>query len=166
MKLLPTEDLVYKTKLKEDEVLRRLSNYIELDNALIFKMLGSTKSYRGKIDGQTFNMRRIVRYREHSIIPQITGVVERDIEGTIIRVKMRLSVIGVAILCICFGALAMYLPTLIKELPEMYQPAAGRLMPFVTMIVTYAIALGIFKNESNNSKWDLKTLFEAKIMEE
>lgn len=101
MKFLPTENITYKTRLKEDEIIRRLSDCIEPEKTFRFGIFssGSTKSYEGKINGQTFNIKRIISYR-NSFLPRINGVIERDFDGLTIKVKMRLHTFVIVFLCI------------------------------------------------------------------
>lgn len=166
MKYLPAENIVYKTKLKEEEILKRLSGIIEPKKTFRFgeSSNGGSKPYEGQINDHSFDIQRIISYR-NSFLPRINGIVERDFDGVTIKVKMRLHVFVIVFLGIfgsgfvlaCLGLLAM----LIRRSEFNIEP----LFPFGMLIFVYLLALGGFKSESNKSKKELQALFEADIME-
>lgn len=167
MKFLPTENITYKTSLKENEIIRRLSENLEPEKALRFGILSSasTKPYEGHISGNTFEIKRIIRY-QNTFLPRINGIIESDFDGITIKVKMRLHVFvlvflsiwcgGVAIGCIAFLSMAFF--------NSDFSPAI--LIPFGMLIFAYALTMGAFKYESIKSKKDLQTMFEADIIEQ
>lgn len=83
MNLLPYENIRYKSRLKEEEVIRRLAEVVAPEGGQAWN------KYRGKIDGNEFNIVRVIDY-QNSFLPQISGTIERDYIGTIITVDMRL----------------------------------------------------------------------------
>ena len=62
IKYLPVENIVYKTKLKEDEVITRLSDSIEPEKFFRLRIFvsSSSKPYEGKITSNTFEIKRII----------------------------------------------------------------------------------------------------------
>lgn len=105
MKFFPTENLIYKTKLKETEILRRLSENIEPENKIRIGLYrsGSSISYEGFIKDHGFKITRIISYR-NTFIPQIFGNIEKDYDGTKVKIKMRLHVFVSVFLCmLTFG---------------------------------------------------------------
>ena len=108
MKYLPAENIVYKTKLKEHEVINRLSNYIEEEKLIRFGLFGGSisKAYEGEISKESFDIKRIIGYR-NSFLPRINGIIEKDFDGTAIKVKMRLHILVVVFLCIWCGGVGL-----------------------------------------------------------
>src|SRR4051812_42037105 len=100
MKFLPIENITYKTKLKTNEVVERLSDVIEPGKTFRLGIFGnnSTKLYQGDISDLTFDIRRIISYR-NSFLPRISGVIQNDFNGTTITVKMRMHIFVIIFIC-------------------------------------------------------------------
>jgi len=164
VKFLPIENIVYKTKLKEDEIIERLSDFIEPRKTFRFRIFGSDsmKSYEGQITGQTFDIKRIIGYR-NSFLPRINGTIKRDYDGTAIEVKMRLHIFVIIFLCVWCGFACMVFLTQVLSSPQFNSVT---LTTMGALIFVYAMTMGGFKFESNRSKKDLQTLFEAEIIKE
>ncbi|MGD1839763.1 MAG: hypothetical protein ACFB0B_02545 [Thermonemataceae bacterium] len=173
MKYLPFENITYKTKLDSEEVLSKLSEVIEPKKT--FRMVGAFgsgnhKPYEGSINGTSFNINRIIGYR-NSFLPRINGIIEKDINGIIekdingtkIKVKMRLHVVVIIFIGIWFGGIGIgclaFLSTMFNS--EGFKPIV--LIPFGMLILSYALVTGGFKYESIKSKKYLTQLFEADI---
>jgi hypothetical protein len=65
MKYLPIENITYTTTLKEEELLSRLSAYVEpvkSNRFFNFYATNTSKPYKGQIIGSGFNIRRIIQY--------------------------------------------------------------------------------------------------------
>lgn len=166
MKFLPTENITYKTRLKEDEIIRRLSDCIEPEKTFRFGIFssGSTKSYEGQIHGLTFSIKRIIGYR-NSFLPRINGVIERDFDGLTIKVKMRLHIFVIVFLCIWCGGVGLGCIAIFTQALNSFEINPVTLIPFGMPIFAYLLTMGGFKFESNKSKKDLQTIFEAEIIE-
>jgi hypothetical protein len=166
MKFLPIENITFKTKLKESEIIRRLSDCIEPEKAFRSSIFSSnsTKPYEGQIKGHSFNIKRIIGYR-NSFLPRINGVIERDLDGLTIKVKMRLHTFVIVFLCIwCGGVVPGSLAFLLQSLEDStFNPATS--IPFSMLLLVYALTMGGFKYESYKSKKDLQAIFEADIIE-
>jgi len=168
MKLLPFENITYKTSLKEDEVIKRLEEKVDQEPGLKFGLVKkkNANKYHGSIVKQTFDIYRIISYR-NSFLPRITGIVENDFDGTSIRVKMRMHVFVNIFLCSWFGLIGY---GLVLSFIQMNEKPDFDSSIFITLfgllLFAYALTLGAFKYESNKSKKDLKQLFEADIVEE
>jgi hypothetical protein len=167
MKFLPAENITYKTKLKEEEILKRLSDNVEPEKMFRFGMFfgGSTKPYEGQINRQEFDIKRIIGYR-NSFLPRINGIIERDYDGMTIKVKMRLHVLVIAFLCVwcSFVGLACIIVLIHVLGSSEFNPMT--LIPFGMLIFVYALTMRSFKYESNKSKRDLQRILEAEIIEE
>ena len=92
MKYLPFENITYKSRLSQEEILKRLEEVVDTENHLrlfsFFNKRNKDKKFKGSINGNTFKMIRIKAYG-FSSLPIIKGVVEEDFEYTKIQVKMR-----------------------------------------------------------------------------
>jgi hypothetical protein len=166
MKYLPIENIIFKTRLKEDEIIRRLSDCIEPEKTFRFSIFSSasTKSYEGQINGSSFTINRIL-INQNSFRPIINGVIERDVDGLTINVKMRLHISVIYFLYIWYGGLGLgCIAALIQAFGNSaFNPIT--LIPFGMLIFIYAMTMGGFKYESNKSKKDLQTIFEADMIE-
>lgn len=167
MKFLPLENITYKTSLKEEEAVKRLLDSIEPEKTFRFEVFsrGSSKSYEGQVNGQTFDIRRIIGYR-NSFLPRINGVIEKDFDGLTIKVKMRLHIFVVVFLCVWCGFVGLGCFASLMQVFSNSEFNPMTLIPFGMLIFVYALTMGGFKFESNKSKKDLQTMFEADIMEE
>lgn len=166
MKFLPTENITYKTRLKEDEIIRRLSDCVEPEKTFRFDIFssGSTKKYEGQINGHTFKINRIISYR-NSFLPRIEGKIERDLDGLIIKVKMRLHIFVIVFLCIWCSGVGLGCIALLRQALNSSEFNPATLIPFGMLIFVYLLTMGGFKFESNKSKKDLQRIFEADIIE-
>lgn len=167
MKLLPVENITYKTRLKEDELIRRLKVIVEPEETSGFGTYnyGNRKKYVGEIKGLTFSINRIIYYR-NSFLPQIHGSIEKDHEGSVVKVKMNLNVFVFAFLCFCFvaAAIAFIMFLSVASTSSFLKPAP--FISFGVLIFLYLMTMGGFKFESRKAKNDLRTIFEAEISEQ
>ncbi len=168
MKFLPTENISFKTRLKEEEILKRLSDAIEPEKtfrAVRFGMLsGSTKPYEGQISGHTFTIRRIISYR-NSFLPRINGIITNDFGRLTINVKMRLPIFVIIFLCVWCGAVGLACIAVLTQGVRVSESHPATLIPFSMLLFVYALTMGGFKYESRKSKKDLTALFQADIVE-
>jgi hypothetical protein len=167
MKYLPAEDITFKTKLTATELVQRLKDSIEPERAFRFGLFQrrETKPYQGKVVGNSFNISRIISYR-NSFLPRISGNIENTFSGSLIRVKMRLHVAVIIFLCIWGGMVgAVGIAFLSQSLGSThFDPMM--LVPLGMLVVFYVVVMLAFKYESKQSKADLESLFEAEIIEE
>jgi hypothetical protein len=166
MRFLPTENIILKTNLKETEIIDRLSNFVEPKKTFRFGMLGNeaTKPYEGRINDLTFDITRIITYK-NSFLPRINGVIHHEYNGTTITVKMRLHSFVVVFIFIWCGGVGLGCIAVLKTLlaDNKFHPAS--IIPFGMLIFLYALTMAAFKYESKKSKKDLQTLFDAEITE-
>ena len=156
-----TENLTYKTQLPENQVIERLQDCIapKKDFSLFdrYNNTSNGKLYEGNISGQTFEVSRIINYR-NSFLPVITGNITQENNATIIKINMRLHKFISAFLliwCTAFAGGMIFLLTQDVGFTFFY------VMPFVVLIVFF----GAFKFEVNKSKKDFQQIFEAEIIE-
>lgn len=166
MKFLPLEKLIYKTHLNEEKVIQRLSEIVEPKKTFRSILFGSyaAKAYEGEISGQAFAIRRIIRYR-NSFLPEISGSVGSDYDGTTITVKMRMNILVIIFLCFwCAVVVFVGIAFMAKMIATGFNFL--ELIPVGLLLFVYALTMGGFKWESNKSKKDLQELFEAEISKE
>ena len=166
MKYLPAEDITFQSKLKEAELLQRLKDSIEPERAFRFGLFQrrETKPYQGKVVGSSFNISRIISYR-NSFLPRISGNIENTFSGSLIRVKMRLHVAVIVFLCIWGGIVGTVGIAFLSQAfgHTDFDPMA--LIPLGMLVVFYVVVMLAFKYESNQSIADLQSLFEGEIIE-
>jgi len=163
MKFLPLDNITYKTRLTKDEIIQKLAKYLNIiKSEKIFKLTSSYK-YEGKIDGQVFNIKKVVldqeQYSEASnLIPEIKGIIQQDYEETIIKVKMRLSRRSIISLCSIFALLGfiLILALVSRHLLSIHV--------FICNLFIYGFIMVSFKSESIKQKKEFQELFEADII--
>lgn len=161
MKYLPFEHIIYKTDLSEQEVLVKLSGFIDKKKIRIFRN-NITKEYEGTIDGNSFEITRIIKGR-NSFQPQITGEIRENNYETQIEIKMRLHwsvFVFLTFVCSCM------LFALISIFFNAEKISAVSFMPLLMLFTVYIFTMFGFKIESAKSKKDLKRMLEAKIIKE
>lgn len=166
MKFLPTENITYKSRLNEEEIVKRLSDFIEPEKTFRFGVFSksSTKSYEGQIYGSNFEIKRIIGYR-NSFLPRINGSIEKNFDGTTIKVKMRLHILVIVFLCIWCGGVGIACIASLSLTFGIVKFDPMSLIPFGMLIFVYLLTMGGFKFESSKAKQDLQGIFEAEIIE-
>lgn len=165
MKYLPAEDITYKTKLTATELLQRLKDSIEPERAFRFGLFQrrETKPYQGKVLGNSFNISRIISYR-NSFLPRISGNVENTSGGSLIQVKMRLHVAVIIFMCIWGGIVGAVGIAFLSQAFGSTDFDPMMLIPLGMLVVFYVVIMLAFKYESKLSTADLQSLFEAEII--
>ena len=167
MKYLPADNITYKTKLKGAALIQRLEDSIEPERAFRFGLFNrrETKPYQGKVVGHTFNISRIISYR-NSFLPRISGSIENTFSGSLIRVKMRLHVAVIIFICIWGGIVGAVGIAFLSQSFGSTNFDPMMLIPLGMLLVFYVVIMLAFKYESKQSKADLESLFEAEVIEE
>lgn len=165
MPLLPFEKLIYKTTLKEDEVTRRIADFMEPEKTFRFNLFAKTaKPYEGKIEGRSFNMRRLIRYR-NSFRPEIFGEISPDVNGPTINVRMRLHKVIFVFLFLWCGFVIYAFFAFLQEARTDPKFTAFLLIPAGMLLFVYILTIAAFSHESSKSKTDLQKLLEAEMTE-
>ncbi|MDQ1162896.1 hypothetical protein QE422_003264 [Chryseobacterium sp. SORGH_AS 447] len=161
MKYLPFEYIIYTSHLSQEEVMANLSGSVEWQKVHVFGS-GSTKEYRGLVNGNHFNISRII-FKRNAFQPQIIGTVQQHATGTRVEVKMQLNTF---ILCFsafwCFAVLVF----LIVNIASSDRSYPSVLIPFGMLLATYLTAILSFKAETKKSKRFLEQLLDAKKVSE
>jgi hypothetical protein len=161
MLLLPFEKIVYKTLLKSDEIVLRLSGIVGPKR--LFE-INSDKPYTGRFGDRMFEIERAIGHR-NSYNPKIFGVIDSTPEGTTIHVTMRLSrpiLIFTCLWLLTIGALSVASAT-----DHLFSRASsnGETILFIGMFVFgYGITMAGFKTESIKSRKYLLQLLQGEIV--
>lgn len=158
MEYLPFEHLIYKTNLSEQEVLTRLSDFIDKKKIRIFRN-NITKEYEGTIDGNSFEISRIIKGR-NSFQPRISGEIRQNNYETQIEIKMRLH--WSVFIFLLFWCVFVFC-ALIMIFTNGEKISAVSFMPLLMLLVAYLFTMFGFKIESKRSKKDLEKMLDAKM---
>lgn len=140
------KNITYKTKLHPDIIVERL---LKISS-------GPTKSYEGQIDNLTFDITRVINYRNYHL-PIITGIIHIVADETVIDVEMQPSrkrTVLISIWFICCGLFGFLII-----------PNSLAFIPILLIIYAIFMTIYMFKKETTKSKKDLQSLFEADIID-
>ncbi len=171
MKILPYDNLTYKTHLSKEEILKRLSNQTEGKQWIRMSGVFSNqehKAYEGTINENDFKINRIIGYR-NSFLPRIEGEIEEinneNQNFTLIHLKMRLHtfVIVFIIIWLSFvflgGLFMIFLTSMETENQDVLGLAS--IVPFLMIIILPVVITLAFHYEGNKSKEFFEKIFEA-----
>ena len=160
MKYLPYEHITYKTNLSEQEVLTRLSGFVEPKKFGLGR--NYIKEYEGSIDNNSFEISRVIQYR-NSFLPDINGIIQKNNNGTEIQVIMRLNLfVLIFLLFWCSISTCVFIMITLTQ----KKISVEFFMPLLMLIFVYALTMVCFKIESKKSKEYLRRSFEAEIIKE
>ncbi|MCE3075904.1 hypothetical protein [Chryseobacterium gwangjuense] len=162
MRYLPFEHLIYKTNLSEQDVIRILSDNVGAKRKLLQFNNTSTKEYEGYINENSFEINRIIKNR-NSFLPQITGIIQKSSNETLVEVKMKLHW-GVFVFLIFWCSFVIFF--LMITLIEAKRISVDVFFPLSMLLFVYLLTMLGFKIESKKSKKDLEKMFEAKTIKE
>lgn len=172
--------------MSEEEVFRRLKKNLELNEMFklnffnnLFKKKNSNP-YKGNVNDNTFTIQRNIVYKPslsiliirpynflnrpiNIVYPVILGEVNRDFNGTLVKVKMRVKFVIIAVYLIIFS---LVLNLLMLEVSQNINRMSNLYFTLFVFIFVYFLALFGFKLECNKSKQDLQKMFDAEIIEE
>jgi len=168
-KLLPFEEIVYRSKLNKEELVARLQNEIEAEKSFSFgaNRFSYSKSYIGKISDNRFEIKRAINYR-NSFLPVIKGEIRNDLNGSKILVKMNLVELIKVFMIIWLAAVFIGCIAVTYNL-IFNKGFDSEAVPFV-FIPYFMLLFGVvlvsfgFKSESKKSISDLEELLQAKII--
>lgn len=164
---LPFDNFKLLTKLTATEVLQRIESITEPKKGFSFSFSGNrTKPYEGKLTDHSFEISRIINYR-NSFLPVIKGHVSTYLGKTEVAIKMRplvfvlifmsfwLGLVGL----VCLGIIIAAILQFRQLLEQGFSP--GTLIPFGMFAFGYALLTIAYKAESQKSKGFLMQLLEA-----
>lgn len=162
-KYLPFENIIYKTKLSNEQAIQKLNDNIEAERRFGFSAPSYTysKPYIGQITGNKFKIKRVINYR-NSFLPQIKGEVYSEFDGTKIKVNMSLHKFILVFTSIWLGIVFIGCSFTIYVLfTKAFAPFI--LIPLGLLVFGVALLFNAFKTESAKSRKDLMRIFEAEI---
>jgi hypothetical protein len=160
MRFLPFEKLIIRSKISEEEVLRRINSLLEPKKKFQVGFFGSFSygGYRGQINDKKFNIRRNISYK-NSFLPEIIGNVERVNDDTVIKVVMRPHIFIIIFLSFwCFAVCFGFITSFSDDSNEIL---SSLIIPIGLIIFAYLLTMAGFKFESNRAKKDIIKLFEG-----
>ncbi|MDQ0780752.1 hypothetical protein [Chryseobacterium sp. W4I1] len=158
MKYLPYERIVYRTNLSEEEIMTKLSGFVEPKKFRFGKT--SVKEYEGFINNNSFEINRIINNR-NSFLPQIKGIIQKNNYGTQIEVTMRLQVFVFLFLIMWCGFVLFFLIGICIAQEKI---SLLFFAPMAMLLFVYTLTMFGFKIESKKSKEFLRKSFEAEII--
>lgn len=164
MKILPYENLTYKTHLSKNEIVKRLSEEIQPKHWLLkkrFSFNGKYKSYEGVINEDSFKISRVIIDSQNSFAPQIKGKIEevnnsQNSKKTLIHIKMRLHIFIIIFMFILL--LSMLLGSLVLITLKL---GLAFLFPFLIIFLMSVVIIFAFNYERDKSKAFFEKLFEV-----
>jgi hypothetical protein len=163
MGFLPRRSLTLAIELTPEEALARLAENVEVSRpSLLLRLTGGPKPkpFLGQVDGNTFTLMRIIRYR-NSFQPLIRGAIEPRSSGSAVRLTMNINpltgfVIGLWIVAsLVIGVVGLFI----------HDNAAGRMIPFYMAVFGYLVCMGPFAIEAYLGKRALLRIFCAGVGE-
>jgi hypothetical protein len=157
---LPVEDYTLTTKLKVEEVSKRLSEKIRARRTIRgafrdFLYGDDTRcSYEGYLVSNQFEMQRIIGYR-NSFLPVINGLIYNMDGKTYIRVEMKI------VDYVLIPVMIVIAVVLLASLFNLRGGFINRATPFLITLFAYSVFYFAFKIESNITTRFLKRLLEA-----
>lgn len=156
MKLLPVENLKFKSKLTSNEVLTKIE--LNLEPKKYFRRQ-SNKPFVGEIDNRTFNITRSTLYR-NTYIPRILGSVSDQDNGSEVNIKLRLRVQGLLKIGMLLIFYAFVLTSLIISGINPAKAGWYNLIPITVLILLYFVVMMTFNIESKKALNYLEKLLE------
>ena len=162
MIFLPYDKIDITTKLTDKQIVSRLRGITDTDKKFSFKkLLSSTdKTYFGTIRDNKFEIKRIIYY-QNSFLPISFGSFEKTINGSTIRIKMRMNmVVNIFLSIICLGLLFFSIAFLLYA-DKSDNKAITRFIPLIMLFIIYILVMLFYKLESKKAKRDLIELLSA-----
>src|SRR5215831_2534302 len=147
MALVPFERLTLRSRLKSDELYRRLAAAVE--PARWYRNPFSReqhKPYEGEIAPNGFRISRVIRYR-NSFLPTIIGRIRADEAGSAIDMVLRLHLFVAVFMVVWLGGAAAGAIVGAVEISHGHASAVG-LIPLGLFIFGYVLMQGGFVFES------------------
>ncbi|MCJ7935297.1 MAG: hypothetical protein MUW56_17145 [Chryseobacterium sp.] len=163
MKYLPFERITYRTNLSEQEIITKLSGFVEPKKFGFGR--NPIKEYEGSVDNNRFEINRIIKNR-NSFLPQISGTIQKNNDGTQIEVTMKLHAFVFFFLIVwCSLALFFFICLCVRDIRDK-EISVDFFLPLFMLLFVYALTMLGFKMESKKSKEYLRKSFEAEITNE
>jgi len=162
MAFVPFEKLSYVTKLKKEEITKRIKKNIEPQNSYRFFGKKSDKPYEGKLYDNIFKLSKEVSF-VNLFTPVVYGAIIEEDNKIKIRLKFTLHFIVRIVMIIWLLAVIIFFFNGLKELIINHTKSDNLFAAFGMLIIGYVIMTGAFKSESKKVKEDLEELFEMEL---
>ncbi|UPT68885.1 MAG: hypothetical protein M0D57_09775 [Sphingobacteriales bacterium JAD_PAG50586_3] len=165
MKLLPAQEIIYKTNLTEEEAIERITLAVIPTRSLEYRLPANMvkRKYSGDIYGPVFKIQRKIGYR-NSFLPQITGTIKEEPTGTVVNVSMQMhSFVNTFLLIYISIPSAVFITWLVAILAG-GEFSLGVFIPFLFIGFAMLISHVGFNYEATTARIDLKKIFEAEIV--
>ena len=173
MKAIPYQKIVFHTKLKEKEILKRLRSITEpsaygFDFLFWFSTNRKLKPYTGTIEENKFKINRILSFgNQNSFSPVFIGLIEQNNIEITIRMRWHVYIFIMIFYAFCIFFLVFVLFNLFElglKLESLFLlffliPPIG-FIAFIYFLTRYG-----FNREAEKSKKDFQELLEAEIIE-
>lgn len=171
-KYLPFENYTLETKLSTSEVLTRLEANVKAPRRTWNRETSPDliKPYEGKMTGDTFEISRVINYR-NSFLPVIKGSINTYLGKTRITIKMRMVMFVMAFMffwfgivgLVCLGLLIVGIIQFKEILQHGFSPML--LIPFAMLAFGCLLVSFAFKRESKKAKTFLSDLLQGQEVE-
>ena len=166
MKLIPYDNLKFKTTLNSEQVVERLNEVVEPRKLFKFFNIGK-KPYQGSVFEKTFTISSRKSFSQSGLV--IKGSLENDYRGCTILVRMRLPFLSILILIMLIFSLFSFLLseifTLISGVDSYHaEPMSGYIGILIyggITVVNYFYLLALFKDKVNKVRKHFCKLFET-----
>jgi hypothetical protein len=165
-KLLPVQTVWYKSAQPKTVILQRLRDNIEKEKSISFFQgtTGYVRPYTGYLSGNSFNIKRVISYR-NAFLPQVKGVIKEDIGGTTIIVSIKPHRTVLMFMGIWMG-IAIFISMVATYAIFFHQFHPLLLTPYAMLLMGISIFYTGFMPECNNTKNNLKDILRAEIIEQ
>lgn len=156
MKASPVEQHLLKTSLSVAEVVQRLAAELNPSPSSSGRLwpVQPNASFAGKLEGHTFVISKVIRYR-NSFLPRISGTIYEDIDGTAIRIKMRLHTPVLIFIALWVTGVT------IAGVTTLLSRSISILIPLAMLLFLYLLATAAFKWESGKALRELQSLWNT-----
>lgn len=170
MKLLPYDNLTLHSPLSPADVIARVKSVTtQTGSTFIYWGLSIPDGYIGSVNENSFSISFHRRFRKNSFRPVINGEVEPGIGGSIIKLKMRMSLFVVIFLAIWFAlalaACAFALAQFFANTEAFSVDSLDLLIPVGMVALFYAVILISFHGGVKKTRATLESLLQAREVE-
>jgi len=162
MKYLPFDTYILRTQMSVADAKNKLAqNLVERKWFRGGLFSNIDEPFEGIITGDTFNINRVIRYR-NSFLPFIFGNFLKTYDGTDIKIKMRPNMAVVVFMSFWMGIVGIV--SVIMFFNILFNPEPFSfffLIPFGMFLFGYLLIMGSYSIESNKAKKLLIDLFHA-----
>lgn len=144
---LPYREYTYHSSLPAEAILERIANDLEPRKWIRWHLFETNKKpFEGTVQGHSFDIQRIIRYR-NSFLPQITGQVEDRISHREVQIQMRMHRLVEFVLITWVGIFALIVAgvTFTRFASGKFEPWILVVIPF--LLFAYLLSMGGFLYE-------------------